>query len=479
MKEKILLINPAYSSNDIVYFPLGLGYVAGACDNEDIEVKFIDVNISKADQIIDIIQKNDIHVAGIGGFLTQLRSTLELANLIKDNCKDVIVIVGGVQVFGCEQFIMENSKADIVCVGESEMILPEIIHALYSDKNFSGISSILYRREGEILKKDGFSIVVDIDKICFPKYDIFPMEIYIKNNYHSAPGRRTVDFICSRGCPYHCNYCINSKKPVKMRYRSPRNILNEIGLLKEKYGVNDFSFGDEIFTVNNNKALEICETIKGEDITWVTSIRADGIDDTILSAMKESGCRMLLIGFESGSEKILKSMNKKTNIDTYSNAIKLLRKHNIMFYSNFMIGMPEENDDTVRETEEFCKANELIFGASYVTPFPGTRLYDEVKEKIDDENKYILNIGELNLSKEPIINLTEMPVEKLIYLRNRTVVNTMSYLIKKKLKYTPMFMIKTAAWSYLFVFNIKNPLISKIVRHVTKAIYRAFSERNG
>lgn len=479
MTEKILLINPSYNSRDIVYFPLGLGYVAGACNREGIDVEFIDMNISNSNmqQVMSVIQEKDIHVVGIGGFLTQLKSTLELSNAIKEKYKDINVIIGGVQVFGCEQFIMDNSKADILCIGESEIILPQLVHALHKDKNFTEIPSIICRKDGKFVKKEGFSLIMDIDEAGFPLYDIFPMEDYIKNNYHSTSGRRTVDFICSRGCPYNCRYCINSKKPVRIRYRSPENILKEIRLLKDRYAVNDFSFGDEIFTINSKKSLEICEALKEENITWVTSVRADGLNDEIIKAMKDSGCRMLLIGFESGSEKILKSMDKKANISTYSNAIRLLKKHEMMFYSNFMIGMPEENNETIRETENFCRDNGLIFGGSYVTPFPGTKLYDDVQHKIRDEREYLLSLGKMNFSKEPIINLTEMPTKKLVSLRNRTVINTTSYLIKKKLNYVPISIIRAVGWCYMFLFNINNPIISKMVRPITKVIYKAFSAR--
>lgn len=478
MKEKILLINPAYKSRDIVYFPLGLGYIAGACDKEGIDVRCIDMNVQnlKCQQVLDIILKEGFHIVGIGGFVMQLISTIELTNLIKENCKDVTVIVGGIQVFGCDQFIMDNSKADIICMGESEITLPKLVQALYMDKDFSNISSIIYKRRGEIIRKDGFPLVMALDEISFPKYDAFQMESYVNSNYHSVHGKRTIDFICSRGCPYKCDYCINSGRPVKMRYRSPENILSELRFLKEKYCINDFSFGDELFTINKKKSLEICEALKNENITWLTSCRADGIDDELVFAMKEAGCRMLLIGFESGSEKILKQMNKRTDTTTYSKAIKLLREHNMQFYANFMIGMPEESDETVRETERFCIDNRLIFGAAYVTPFPGTKLYDDVRQKIVDEKKYLYRLENMNFVKEPVINLTKMSTKKIIYLRNRAVVNTMAHLISRRLKFMPMFLIKMACWCYLFIFDIKNPVISKGVRSINKAIYSIFSK---
>lgn len=472
MKQKILLVNPIYKTKDILYFPLGLGYVAGACDQEGIEVKCIDMNISPVGekQIIEMILRDGFHVVGIGGFLTALKSTLALVNLIKDNCKDTVVVVGGIQAYGCEQFIIDNSKVDIVCVGESELVLPQLVRSLYQDKDFSHIPSIVYRRNGEVVRKESYSLVVNLDEIPFPKYDAFNMETYIKRNYHSNFGKRTMDFICSRGCPYKCNYCINSKKPVKVRYRSPDNIISEIRLLKNRYAVNDFSFGDEIFTIDRKRSLEICDALKSENVTWLTSVRADGIDDELLSAMKSAGCRKLLIGFESGSEKILKSMNKRTTLGAYSRAITLLHKNDFQFYSNFMIGMPDEDEATIKDTEKFCIDNDLIFSTSYVTPFPGTKLYDDMKCKIGDESDYFERIADMNFSKKPVVNLTSMSLRKLQYLRNRTTVNTTAHILRKTYSYVPLSVIKAFCWLYIMMFNIKNPVVAMILRPINKML---------
>jgi len=470
--HQILLIHPKYKNKEIIYFPLGLGYVAAACYKQGIEVSCIDMNVSNIDnlQILSMIAKQQFHVVGIGGFLMQLKSTIELTNLIKNRLEDVTVIIGGIQVYGCEKFIMDNSKADIVCVGESEIILPELIDALYTGRNLSAIPSIIFREKGKVVKNNGPSLIMNLDEIDFPKYDIFNMEIYATQNYHGFSGKQTIDFICSRGCPYRCNYCINSMKPVKARYRSPENILKEIRFLKENYNINDFSFADEIFTINKQKALEICEAIQGENITWVTSTRADLLDRDVLSTMKKAGLRMLIIGFESGSEKILRSMNKRVALSKYYESIKLLQKYDIPFYSNFMIGMPEENESTLKETETFCIDNKLIFGASYVTPFPGTKLYDDVRHKIGDEKKYIYSVAEMNFSKKPIINLTEMPAKKLIHHRNKMTVNTIVYLIHNKFRLVPRPLLNITIWCCIFIFNQQNALLSKVTRSISKKL---------
>ena len=476
-KVKLLLINPEYRNKAIVHFPLGLGYIAGSCKKEGIEVQCVDMNFVNTDtqHILEIIKNNDYHVVGIGGFSTQLKSSIELTNRIKKTCQDVKVIIGGVQVVGCEDFIM-NSKVDILCTGESEAILPKLVHAIYENDDLSDIPSIIYRRSGEIVKSASREIIERLDDIPFPAYEIFNMEKYIQENYHSTPGRRTIDFICSRGCPYRCSYCVNSKNPTKARYRRSENILQEIQYLKRQYNINDFSFSDEIFTINKRKALEICEAIKSENITWITSTRADRIDDELLSTMKASGCRMLLVGFESGSEKILKSMDKRVSLPTYINAINTLRKQQIHFYTNFMIGMPEETEETINETEKFCIQNMLIYAVSYVTPFPGSKLYDEVKDKIQDEKVYLYRLANIDFSKSPLVNLTEMSTKRLIFLRNRVVVNTMTNIIKKRYNYFPQVLIKISCWIYIFIFNQKNPVVSKIIRIINKRVYSAFSE---
>lgn len=478
MKESILFINPNYGSKSVSYFPLGIGYAAGACRKEGIDADFIDFNLpgTKIGQMYNKIREGQIRVVGIGGFITQLKSTLALAKIIKEISLDVTVIVGGVQVNGCEQLIMKNRNVDIACAGEAEIALPQLVHALYQNGDISKIDSIIYKKDDVAIRNSTISLRQNIDEISIPAYDIFPMEYYIKNNYHSVWGRRTLDFICSRGCPYTCNYCINSKKRTLLRYRSPQNILSEIRFLKYTYRINDFFFGDEIFTINKKIALDVCNVLKDENITWVTSVRADGIDDDLIIAMKSSGCRMLLIGFESGSNIILKSMNKRASVDLYASSIELLRRHSMPFYANFMAGMPEENENTFAQTEDFCKKNSLIFGASYVTPFPGTVLYDQVRDRIPDEDDYIFSLANMSFTKHPVINLTSLSMNKLIALREKVVINTVVYLVQKKVPWMPVFLIVGVSRVYLWLFNIRNPVIAQAFSILTKIVYKIFQK---
>lgn len=185
---------------------------------------------------------------------------------------------------------------------------------------------------------------------------------------------------------------------------------------------------------------------------------------------------MLVIGFESGSEKILKSMDKRVSLATYTNAINALRKHHVQFYANFMIGMPEETEETIKETENFCIQNRLIFTASYVIPFPGSKLYDEVKHTIPDEKAFLYSLADMDYSKSPLVNLTEIPTKRLIFLRDRVVVNTMINIFQNQYKFLHQGLLRVLCNIYMFIFNQKNPAISRIVRVINKKIYRVFSK---
>lgn len=480
MSERILLINPSYESRDIVYFPLGLGHVAGACSREGIDVRCFDMGIEGGgvDRVVSDIRRNDHHVIGIGGFITQLRATVELSKAIKKSCPGAVVIAGGQQVVGCSRFVMEHSSVDVVCVGESEMTLPRLVHALYAQRDLTGIPSILYRRGADIVGSTDYSLAKDLDELDFPKYDAFRMESYIKGNYHTTIGKRSLDFLASRGCPYKCVFCTNSGKAVTVRYRSPENILKEIRLLKARFGINDLSFCDEIFTINKRKALEICEALRGEKISWITSCRADGLDEETLKAMMGSGCRKLLIGFESGSDSVLRAMNKRVDTGSYRTTIKLLRKLDMPFIANFTVGMPDETETTIDETEKFCIENDLIFGPSYVTPFPGTKLYEDVKDRlIPNEKAYIDGLADMNYSKKPVLNLTVMPTEKLVKLRDRAVVNSVAHLIGKKARWLPASAIKALCRIHLRIFDIKNPAVAGIIHRINNIIYSFFSKK--
>jgi len=465
---QVFFLHPAYHQKEIVYFPLGIGYIAGACREAGITVTCLDLNLNRIpdDKLIDAIQCSGSKIVGISGFLMQLSESMRLATCIKSHLPDVIVVLGGVMICGCEEHILCNSKTDFIFSGEAEEIFPEIVKSIAAGNGYKAFPGVIYR-EDNIIKMQPSVLVQELDKLPMPAYDLFAIEHYADHNYHSLPDKRLVDMICSRGCPFCCEYCINSKRESHVRYRSTEKIVAEVRFLRDRYNVTDFHFCDENFTTSKKRGLEICAAIKPEHISWVTSCRADSLDEELIVAMRDAGCRLLIIGFESASDIILRAMNKKTTTAVYGRTIALLRQLRMPFLANFMIGMPTETPETIAETVQFCAENKLIYGPSYVTPFPGTKLYDVMRSRIKDEYSYIDGLATLNYSKAPYINLTNMSTEELIKQRDNAVISVVAQMLKARLPFLPMCCVRTVCRVYLKVFDIKNPIIAAITQYIT------------
>jgi radical SAM superfamily enzyme YgiQ (UPF0313 family) len=189
--------------------------------------------------------------------------------------------------------------------------------------------------------------------------------------------------ITSRGCPYECRYC--SAKSIwtrRVRNRSIRNIIEEIKEIVQKFKLDRLYFWDDSFTVDRKKIINLCCSIKKEfnGISWGCTSRTDLLDEELLMAMKDSGCTGIDVGIESGSERVLKQINKGIDLQNALKVVKLIRKHGINCGAFFMIGFPEENEEDILATKNFIKklkASSICL--SIFTPYPGTGLYDKAK----------------------------------------------------------------------------------------------------
>jgi len=177
--------------------------------------------------------------------------------------------------------------------------------------------------------------------------------------------------------------------------RSPKNVVDEMELLHTKYGESQFTFYDDAFTVSREHVIEICEEIKARkmNVSWDCETRVDMIDRDLLAKMRDAGCMTVWFGVESGSEKILGEMNKKIKLDQTRFAFKTAHSLGLMAVASAVIGFPGETEETALETINFIKElNPDDIGFYVATPYPGTPMYELVKEKgwlrITDFNRY-------------------------------------------------------------------------------------------
>jgi anaerobic magnesium-protoporphyrin IX monomethyl ester cyclase len=280
--------------------------------------------------------------------------------------------------------VLDQSPAlDIYVREEYEVTVPQLMHALAAGTSLEAVPGIGYR-DGSEIKTTGAPVPLkDFDSLPLPAYDLLPdLEPY----FVTAPaGRPFTILYTSKGCPYRCSFCTVAGTPLKMR--SASNILEELRYLKAEYGLRTASFFDETFTFNRKRVEDICRLLQEEDlhIKWYCNTRAHLVDRELLALMRSAGCRGISFGIESGSQRILDSVEKRISVEQARNAIKWAKEEDIKTFCSFILGLPGEDWDSVDETLRFVR-DTLPTSAQFnvAVPYPGTRLYEQVHGRAVD-----------------------------------------------------------------------------------------------
>ena len=430
---KIMLINPPireWAKPNVL--PLGLGYIASALRNSGHSVEVMDINAYRwsRDEVEKKIKTADFNVVGIGAIVTVYRYVKWLIGILKRDRPDKKIMIGGSVGTSIPRIILEKTEADIVCKGEGEITVVELVNALQSGIDLKTVDGIWFKgQDGRIIINRGRSPIKDLDNIPLPAWDLFPMEIYLKNPV-GAPNRNkwidgnndddvplSMNLNGTRGCPYKCIYCYHDFMGSGYRHRSPKNIINEMRILYDQYGVRYFHFIDDEFCLKKSFMFDFCKELKGEfnkNVSWGCAGRVNLMTEDLVAAMADSGCVLIGYGIESGSQKMLDIMKKGVTVQQAKDAIQLTKKYLGWADCSFMVGTPGENRKTIQETIEFCRevdlAPEVIF---FTTPYPGTELYELAlrQGKIGDEEEYILNLGEQG--EKIRVNFSELSDEEL------------------------------------------------------------------
>ena len=269
--------------------------------------------------------------------------------------------------------------------------------------------------------KRGF--ISSLDSIPFPARDLYKLDLY-----RSAPTKKVSDddatpLLTSRGCPYSCKHCPSDIIWNRnVRYRSADNVAQEIEECVLKYNLKEFNFFDDTFTINKKRVIEICNKIKERNlnISWICFSRTNTIDDELVKNMKSSGCKKISFGLESGDQKILELIGKKTTIDMGRSAVQTVRKYGIPVHASFMIGNIGETKMSIKKTIDFATSLDIDNATFFITtPFPGTELYQIAKQlgNITDDTPWERFAPLTTCS--PILVQNNLTIEELIYWQKK------------------------------------------------------------
>lgn len=357
-----------------LYPPLGLLYLASVLEAHGVSVEIVDAITSDTslEEIIHIIQNNNPKIVGITATTPQIRGAVQIAQHIKKQYYDDIVLgIGGAHVSADKGFIERFNCFDFSIEGEGEITFSELVLQALNGKKIRG------NYKGENIN--------DLDENPFPARHLISHENYLIRDY----GKYFATIHTSRGCPFNCVFCSNPVTGRKMRFRSPTNVVDEIQYCIKTYGVKLILFTDDTFTVNRKRAAEICHEIMKRNIKidWFCETRADLVDKDLLELMYKSGCREISFGVESGNEKLRAEVIRKRIKDVeFIEAFKFCREIGIRTPAFCMLGFPSETKKDMYETYKFClNLKPDIMGLHLTVPMPGADIfYQAIREnKID------------------------------------------------------------------------------------------------
>lgn len=402
---RVLFINPPLRrlvGQDCAYYPVGLAYLAAVTRGLGHTVGIYDVEnarglkieadyrnereqwqyygniINDSDhplwqEVLDNINEFEPDIVGIRAQTITYASALKIAELAKRSHHGCPVVAGGPHPSIRPEEVLSDENVDFVIREEGETSFAALIKALNSkNPDFSSVPGLSYRLNETIVHNQAGEFIEDLDTIPHPA-----RELLLNSEGYGAENLGVL--MASRGCPFSCSFCFNMWKRTS-RYRSPENVIEELVAVRERYGTNRFSFKDDTFTVNKKWVSEFCDGLlsRGLNVNWDCTTRADCLDDGILALMKRAGCDNIKIGVESGSERILKAIQKGESLEQIREGTRLLKKHGIFFMTYFITGLPQESEEDMTMTYDFMREINPPFAAiGLYKAYPCTALFEQ------------------------------------------------------------------------------------------------------
>ncbi len=413
--KRILIVSPPYRLSQ-VGFPLGLMYIAAVLERAGHHIEVIDMDVDNLpmDDYIRELKTRSYDYFLTGGMITCWNFIDFSCKFIKEIKPAVKIVVGGGIVSSTPNSLISATAVDIGCIGEGEDTILDIIDAYENNTPLANVSGIVYKDGDKVIETGHRPDIQNLDVLPFPAWDLFNVEkTYIKYPSHFSflRAKRSASIYTTRGCPFQCTFCYTEKA---VRQRSIANVIAEIKELKERYGVGHINISDDLFVVRKKRTIEFCEAmIKNKiNVTWSATGRCNIIDPEFLKIMKAAGCDFMGLGIESGSAQVLKAIKKNQTPEQIVEAVKMVQKAGIIPGGTFILGLPPETKETVRETVNTYKAintyRNHVNRFFFATPYPGTPLYDEMKQKnrIGDEIKFFEKLSEKGDAIDFVINCT-------------------------------------------------------------------------
>jgi len=404
MQEQVdlLLVNPGnrleqfakLSDLATVAQPLGIAMIAAFVRNRGFSVAVIDAeaNFWTPEQTIERIKQYDPMLIGLSAFTTKMTAAGRILRLIKAAMPGVKTVLGGHHCSAIPETTLRQETVDFVIKGEGFFPVVALLDRLKQSRRDYDIPGVWYRQGSQIVGNGRASGITRLDDLPFAAWDLLPMERYRAHHWQAWDfGLDQTGFAVlhtSLGCPFNCEYC--SVNVVygsrRTRYRSPRNVVREMQLLVDHYGVRHLEIIDDTFTLNAPRVEAICDEIilhgLGDRLNIWCFARTDQVRPDLMRKMKRAGFNWVFMGFESGDDRVLQGVNKKQTVSQIRRAADAVHDAGLYIGGNYVFGMPRDTRRSMGKTLDLALALNTEYANFFVMmAYPGTKLHDIATQK--------------------------------------------------------------------------------------------------
>lgn len=412
---KFLIIIPRFVNQpgEQYIFPVGIGYISAVLKSKGYFVISLDLNrfAGSIDQIIsDHIRQHSINVVATGAISIHYKKVRDILAAVRAVNNDMVTIVGGGVISSEPELIFQSLGIDFGVLGEGEETIVELAATLFTSEDISEISGLIYRTSaGKVVITRERKPIRKLDDLPFPDDD------FLDGFYESQP--RIYNLVSSRSCPFGCTFCYHPIGRV-YRQRSLDDVFREIEYSFNRFHPFYYRVIDELFSHNKERLIEFCNRIKPYKVGWDVQMRVCDVDEDLIRLMRESGCALISYGLESGSQRVLDSMRKKTKVEEIVRAVDITYRGGIQVQGAYIFGDAAETRQTAVETISlWLQQRHIGIGMWPIELYPGTPLYHSaVKRGIIKDRLEFIEKGcpAINVSK--LTDVEALRLSLLMYL---------------------------------------------------------------
>ena len=354
-------------------YPLGVGYLGTILKQQGHEVRIFDQNAEGLDDaaFLEVVEAFEPAVVGFSVITPNYPVARHQIGALKLAQPGLRIVAGGIHASMFAEDLIADG-ADAVVLGEGEAVIGELISCLAEGREPAQLSSVVFRNRADALVRTaGWSQTSALDELPFVDRSLYNLPRY---THHSI--------LASRGCPHHCAFCCNYTGTIRnngVAIRWHEKVIDEMQHLRDAYGAKEIFFADDIFLLRKQDIRQFCHSCATRDLglRWIGQMRADRVDASIASAMRQAGCQRIYFGVESGSEQILQRAKKGMSKDQIRRGVRAAIDSGLRAKTGWIYGLPGSLEEQYESIEFMLELRPHEISIHQLIPFPGTVYYQE------------------------------------------------------------------------------------------------------